>query len=60
MFLDLPPMSLVSCPCLFKDITVCKSFVIGLVCDVTFYKMRLYEYLGNLRYADYDFFALYL
>jgi len=46
---------MVFCPCLFKDITLCKSFVICLVCSVTFQKLRLYEYSGKLRYSDSDF-----
>ena len=46
--------SMVFCPCLFKDITLCKSFVICLVCSVTFQKLRLYEYSGKMRYSDSD------
>jgi hypothetical protein len=39
---------------LFLDLALCKYFVICLVCDVTFQKLRLYEYSGNLRYHDSD------
>jgi hypothetical protein len=40
---------------LFLDLALCKYFVICLVCGVTFQKLRLYEYSGNLRYSDSDF-----
>jgi len=43
------------CLCLFKDITLCRSLVICLVCGVTFQKLRLYEYSVDLRYSDSDF-----
>lgn len=48
VFLDLPHTFILFYPCLFKDITtLCKSFVICLVCGVTSQKLRLYEYSGK-------------
>jgi hypothetical protein len=57
LLLDFPHMSMMFFSLsiqLFKDITLRKSSVICLVCCVTFHKLRLYEYSGNLRYSDSD------
>jgi hypothetical protein len=43
MFLDLPHASIM----FVLDITLCRSFVIWLVCVVAFQKLCLYEYLGK-------------